>query len=167
MRLQTNNTNTTTTTATGTGNLNHGNGNVIDPSGMKSTTTTMTTTKMTDTVVIGLTEAQVVTETMSGGGMTESVRDVSSGNNDGYSSSSSSHSQVLGHTETSSHDPEPEVDDLIDDQDDDAMREQDQATTRQSYDDDVMAVARLGEWLREQQTMEDALVLLQQEGWMF
>ena len=44
------------------------------------------------------------------------------------------------------------------------MREQDQA---RQYDDDVMAVARLGEWLREQQTMEDALVLLQQEGWMF
>ena len=35
------------------------------------------------------------------------------------------------------------------------------------YDDDVQAVARLGEWLREQQTVEDALVLLQQEGWMF
>jgi hypothetical protein len=48
-------------------------------------------------------------------------------------------------------------DDDVDDHDDEARQ----------YDDDVMAVARLGEWLREQQTMEDALVLLQQEGWMF
>ena len=37
----------------------------------------------------------------------------------------------------------------------------------QQYEDDVAAVAALGDWLREQQTVEDARVLLQQEGWMF
>jgi len=38
---------------------------------------------------------------------------------------------------------------------------------QQQYEDDVAAVAALGEWLREQQTVEDARSLLQQEGWMF
>jgi hypothetical protein len=43
----------------------------------------------------------------------------------------------------------------------------DDSAAQAQYEDDVGAVARLGDWLREQQTMEDALVLLQQEGWMF
>ena len=149
MRLQTN------TTATPS-DTNHSN--VTDTAGMKPTTMTGTTLNMTDSV--GLTEAQVPEMT---GGMAESDRGVS-GSNDGKMDGCSSHNQVISHTDTSSHDPELELDDPIDDDQDDSMREQDQA---RQYDDDVMAVARLGEWLREQQTMEDALVLLQQEGWMF
>ena len=151
MRLQTNTTATTTAS-----NTNHSY--VTDTIVMKPTTTTVTATNMTDSV--GLTEAQVPEMT---GGMAESDRGVS-GSNDGKMDGYSSHNQVITHTDTSSHDPELELDDPIDDDQDDAMREQDQA---RQYDDDVMAVARLGEWLREQQTMEDALVLLQQEGWMF
>ena len=78
--------------------------------------------------------------------------------------------QVITQADKGLHDLEPELDDLLDDQDQDpASREQEQDEDDQAkqYDDDVVAVARLGEWLREQQTMEDALVLLQQEGWMF
>jgi hypothetical protein len=32
--------------------------------------------------------------------------------------------------------------------------------------DDGASIAKLGEWLRDQQTMEDTISILQQEGWM-
>lgn len=146
MRLQTNTNTNTTKTAIGTNN-SAGNNNTTGTSGTTSATagmdsTTMTATATEMTVSVGSDNTRTSYPGMTG----------LNGDGDG-----------IPHTDTSPQDFEPELDDPIEDQED-ALREHDQA---RQYDDDVMAVARLGEWLREQQTMEDALVLLQQEGWMF
>lgn len=145
MRLQTNTNANTTTTATGTANSGVNSNTTAGPSGtisatagMDSAATIPTATEMTASVGVDNTRTFYT-------GLT--------GIND----------QITPHTDTSPQDLEPELDDPIDDHED-VLREHDQA---RQYDDDVVAVARLGEWLREQQTMEDALVLLQQEGWMF
>lgn len=40
------------------------------------------------------------------------------------------------------------------------------STSRDNYSNDVLAMEQLGEWLRDQQTMEDTITILQKEGWM-
>ena len=160
MRLETNAT-------AGGANANHsGMNDTVETTstgnpGMDPTTTNTATTKMAASV--GMSTGTVGhLQGMAVNGDDDGVKPLNSviSSNDGSSGYAyDSHGQVITHADTGLQGSEPEPDDpMDDDQDDQALREQDQA---KQYDDDVVAVARLGEWLREQQTMEDALVLLQ------